>query len=276
MSMMDTGQGSGEELGNGEGTETEVPEYSPSDYADGFLKDVPEEHRSLLEPYIKKWDAGVTRRFQDLNSKVKPYQDAGIDPEALPQVAELWTMLNDNPKDLYDILAEVLQDEISGAGAGNNGQLPVGNQGEAQNLSGNEGSFQVPPELQQQLSQHNEVLNTLAQYILGQEESKKISAEDVEFDNYLGLLKEEFGDFNEEYVVMKIANGMDGGEAVKEWQSVIQEQINASGAGRTHLPPLLSGAGGVPVEQQSVRNLSRADTKKLVAETLARAAQAQQ
>lgn len=265
--VSDTGGQGSEPVGNE--SVSEVSEYSLSD---GFLKDVPEEHRSIVEPYVKKWDAGVTRRFQDLNGKYKPYEELGIDSETLPQFKEVWEMLNDNPKALYDLLAEALADELGDNNSQETQEQNLGNQN-------NEGAFQAPPEMLKQFEQQQKMIETLAQIVIGEQESKKTSAEEAEFDNLLGLLKTELGEFDEEYVVMKIANGMAPEEAVRSYQTFVKNVLNQNGAGENNsggTPPLLSGAGGFSGEQQNLKNLSRQDTKKLVAETLARTAAAQQ
>ena len=42
-----------------------------------FLNEVAPDHRSIVAPYIKKWDAGVTKKFQEYSSKLKPYESLG-------------------------------------------------------------------------------------------------------------------------------------------------------------------------------------------------------
>ncbi len=256
--------------GSGQGSS----DYSPSEFASGFLNEVADEDKAIVEKYLNKWDSGVTKKFQDLNDKLKPYEEYGLSPEVLPQVGELLDLLENDPKTLYELLAEVVNPDGVPV---NNGGTPVGNQ--QQNLgsgaNSTEGTFQVPPELLSRVDNQDSLIKAVAQIILGNEEQAKAQQEDQALDAHITELKTKYpGNFNEEYVLMKIANGGDGEEAIKEWQGMIQKELNS--AGQKPTPPILSGTGGVVSGQQSVKDLSRADTKKLVAETLARVAQANQ
>lgn len=238
---VDEGQGSGQ------------PDYS---LGHNFLQEVPEEHRSLLEPYIKKWDAGVTRRFKDLHSKVSPYEQLGADPETLGQAYQLYQLMDEDPQRVYEALKEQFEEQEELEEAADSGQL----QG-------------LPPEIQAELKQQRLVLEALADYVTTQQQTAQESVEDAELDNYLGLLKTEFGEFDEDYVVAKMYRGMSGEDAVKAWQAVIQKQLNGGAAPKPNLPPILSGGGVVPAEQQNVSSMPRKDVKNLVAQLMSQAHQ---
>src|SRR3954470_14938959 len=72
----DLGGGSGGS-GTEESSDSQGSVYEYSDFAQGILKDVPDEHKEILQPYLTKWDSGVQRRFQDLHNQYKPYTDLG-------------------------------------------------------------------------------------------------------------------------------------------------------------------------------------------------------
>lgn len=239
----DDGQGSGQ------------PDYS---LGNNFLKDVPEEHRTILEPYIKKWDSGVTRRFQELNSKLKPYEGLDVsDPAELKQALEIYKILDSDPRRVYEALRA---------------QFDSGDFEEDNNEDGNESFQGLPPELTQQLTEQQQVLEALAEYVLGQQQTTQEAQEDAELENYLELLKGEFGEFDEDYVLAKMYKGMNGENAVKAWQAAIQQQLNSAGSTRP-AARVLSGGGVVPSEAQNVAKIPRKDIKNMVAQLMANAAQ---
>lgn len=236
-------------LGSGQGSDT--PDYS---LANGFLKDVPEEHRELLEPYVKKWDAGVTRRFTDLHSKYAPYEQLGVeDPTVLEEALQVYRVLDENPRQVYEALRTQFEEALE----------------EAEDES-EDGTFQgLPPEVAKQLTEQREVLELLAEFMLGQQQSEKEAQEEKELDDYLDLLKQEYGDFDEDYVLAKMYRGMDGGKAVEAWKAAVQQY---GGTPPRPKAKVLSGAGALPVEAQNVAKIPRTDVKNMVAKLLADAA----
>lgn len=254
---------------NGQGSEETPSEYS---LAGDFLKGVPDEHRPILEPYVKKWDAGVTRRFQEQADQFRPYKDLGIEPDVLPQVANLYNMLQENPEQVYQLLKEEFEQEQQQGG------------GQQQNFQQQTETLQgLPPEFQQflnpfqqKLDKQEEVLRSIAQVLVEERTTKQQAEEERQLEEYMGNLKTEFGDFDEEYVLQKIAAGMNGDQAVKSFRDMIQKQTNQAFEANNNAPALLSGGGTVPAEQQSVTDLSSKDTKALVSNLLQRVHQGQQ
>ncbi len=243
----------------GQETDTDVQDQdqgSEEDYslAGGFLEGVPEEHRHIIEPYVKKWDAGVTRRFQELQGRYKPYEELG-DYESLQRAAYIANLLDTEPQRVYEALKANLGIAES--------QNADDQQEEAPGL---------PKEYVERLENYEKQLNAVAQYILQLHEAEQTSKEDQELDSYLNLLKDEFGDFDEEYVLTKMYNGASGEEAVRAYQKLVQKQINEAGRaeGPPRLPTLTArGGAALPSDQaQSVTSLSRSETKDLVANVL--------
>ncbi len=235
----------------------EEVEYS---YGNDFLKDIPDDVRSTLEPYIKKWDAGVTRRFQELQGELSgyaPLKEAEIDAEDFEQLANVYHLLNNDPKALIDILTEAL-DEVEV-------KPPV-----VEEPKGKESSTEIPSELLTRLNAQEELLKLLAGNVVEANNQTKQQQEDEALDNYIKLLKTEFGEFNEEYVTMKLSQGLDGEKAVAAWKEVISGFVPAA-VEESNAPKLLLGSGAPPGEQRSVKDLTRTETKDLVANILANA-----
>lgn len=221
-----------------------------------FLQEVPEEHRSILEPYVKKWDAGVTRRFQDLHSQLSPYEELGADPGDLSQAYQLYQLMEEDPQRVYEALRAQFEEQEELEEAAESGQF----QG-------------LPPEIQQELQQQRQVLEALAEFVTNQQRTAQESQEDQELDDYLGLLQTEFGEFDEDYVVAKMYRGMSGEDAVRAWKESVQKAANGGVVPPPSLPPILSGGGVVPAEQQNLSKMPRKDVKNLVAQLMSQANQ---
>lgn len=235
--------------------------------ASGFLERIPEGDRETVGKYVKQWDAGVTRRFQELHGKYKPYEDLG-DLETLQQAHQLYQLLDTEPERLYAALRETFGDELEGAT-------------QQQNLE-NEG--EIPPwfqehqgvlnELREGFEKQNEVLEAMANYILDQHKSTQAGTEDKELEEYLGLLQEEYGEFDEEYVLTKMYNGASGEEAVQAWKNMVQQHINQASQSENGLPPVLSSSGGSAVARENAQRLGSVagkDIRALVADVMSQA-----
>lgn len=271
------GAGAGTPEG-GQGSETE---YS---LANGFLGRVPEEHRALLEPYVKQWDAGITRRFQELQSRYAPYEELG-DVEELQQAVNYARLLEANPWAVYGVLEQALRSGEFGPrpqgqpqgqqqGAPQGQPQPVAPQGQDQGLPGSE-LTNLPPAVQQQLAkvaQLEQTVLALGQHILGQQSQQQQAQEDEQLDNYLSQLHEEFGDFDDQWVLMKVYNDPNTPveQHVQAWSDLINQRVQGIVQKNGNVPNLLGGGGGAPpADAASVKGLSRSDTKSLVASILA-------
>jgi hypothetical protein len=257
----------GAQSGGGQGAPTGAaqPQGQPvNEFYKGILEQVDPAHRAIVEPYLGKWDAGVSRRFQELHGELQPFQQIGADPETLAQAFQLYQAIDSNPQGVLEMLQQAMA-EVAPPGAG--GQQPQGLQGQ-QPPEGEGGAAALPPEFQERFTQFEQALEYMAQQFLEQQTSQTAEAEDAQLDQYLGNLKKELGDFDEEYVVAKMMAGISGEDAVKAYHAAIQQQVN-SRARQPNLPPILGGGGAVPQEGKSVAEASAKDTKALVANILA-------
>jgi hypothetical protein len=260
---------------DGQGTEGQSVESQGSEgsgyssFLQDLLKDAPQEHLSIMEPYIKKFDAGVTRRFQDLNSKFKHYEPLGWDEETTQQMAEVHRILTEEP----ETMLEYLREELEKDGEAQKDESILSESGQA--IQG-----QLPPEFQAQWDQSQQILQALAQYVLDDHSAKTTAVEDEEFKSYMGLLKDEYGNFDEEYVMSMIANGRDGEEAVKQWKAKEQEILALANQATQNLPPtVLSSAGGGAVAQgepQRLGSIPEKDIRQLITNVLTQTQQSGQ
>ncbi|HEX4851719.1 MAG TPA: hypothetical protein VFV08_12965, partial [Puia sp.] len=121
----------------------------------------------------------------------------------------------------------------------------------------------------QELQQHQDIL---AQYIANQVQTQQEQAEDQELDGLLDQLRQQYGDYDEQYVVTLAASGMHPEQAVQQYQQMVNN-IRSQPRMDAGLPNIVSPSNGMPSEQIDVANLKDADRKKLVQNILRQASE---
>jgi hypothetical protein len=250
-------------------------QYTPSELVAGLLKGVPPEQQAALEPYIKQWDAGVTRQFQQLQSQYSPYNqfiEAGVDPETIDIALQLADLYESNPQGLADL---IYKNHGGGQGPGAQQQAAGGDQFE--NLHPDVQNFINSQ--QSQLAEMRQLMGAVAQNMTQAQQQQAQQAEDEQLDQYMGLLQQQFGDFDEDYVLAKMERGMDGADAVQAYQQLLQQGVNqsrsAAGGGglfgangqAAQVPPIVSGGSHSPMKR-SITEASDAETAALVQQLL--------
>lgn len=216
--------------------------------ANDFLARIPEADREVVGRYVKDWDAGVTRRFQDLNARYEPYKNLGS-YEDIVKAVQLFQYVQANPEQVYkDLHAHYGQQ-----------------QGQQQSQEDEWGD--LPQSVQDRLrkmDQHEQMLTALAERVIGMNNESQEAAEDRQLDEYLKALSTQYGDFDEDFVLAKMYSGMDGAQAVQEFQ-------NRFGGGNQQQQrfSVLTGSGAVG--QQGTFNPAKApgqDVRNMVGEML--------
>lgn len=224
------------------------PEPVLSQYAQDVLKDVPDAEREVVSKYISQWDAGISRRVNEVERTYGPLVDLvnqGYDVEDLMTSAQLFDALS-NP----DTQAAAME-AIQKAYAPQPGQPvpPVGDQGGAPVV-------QLPPAVVEQMARSNQFMEQMAMREQERAQQQEVEAESKALDEYLGFLKQEKGDFDDNYVLTRMSMGVDGASAVDEFNGMIQQRVQSQGGGtRLPAPPVLTGGsaltGAKPVHQAS-------------------------
>ncbi len=223
----------------------------PDSLADDFLKGIPETDRNVVEPYVKAWDQGVSRKFQEIHDSYKGYKDLGSidDLKASQEVAK---MIRDDPEgfvraaaqelglnfaETKQLLNEVKQEQQQPVGSPSN--VPAEYQG-------------LPEAAVQKLMKMDELLNQVGQTLISQDAASKERQQMEALDNYLKELHSKHGDFDEEYVLVKMQgkDKMSGEDAVKAYQALVGNQ-----APRIPTPPPLHG-GGFNTMPKNVKDLN--------------------
>lgn len=268
MSIIDS-QGQQPPAGTGDQSQQQQQGQGSDSLAENFLSAIPEEHKEIVGKYVKEWDAGVTRKFQEIHGTYAPYKELG-DIDSLNQAITIAKMLDEDPEHIYNALAEMLGKNVQSTPQGGGGS--VGSQ-----IIPNGSQQQVPPELnafltpvQEQMAQQQKMLEQMAQILVQSNNQSRDAQEDAALENYLAELKTRHGEFDEESVLLKIMNGTDADQAVEQWKAGVLEAAKTLGYTTyqgPNPPPALSG-GSIPDNGTSVVDMDRKQTRSLVADIM--------
>src|SRR5215831_17116395 len=232
----------------GTGTPQDNAGQGDASLSDDFLRNVPEADRAVVSRYIKDWDSGVTKRFQEIHNQYAPYKELG-DVNQLRQAIEVYDLLDNQPEVVYESLRQHFQEQLQ-----NGGYAPPG----FQNL--NQQNLQQPPQpppnpqiqqalepflspLQAKIEEQQGLMEKMAQVILQGNQSQQEAAEDRALDQYLAELEQRHGPFDQRAILMSLYEGKDGDAAVKEWRESLSQW--APQPNQPQIPPPFFG-GSTP------------------------------
>jgi len=255
-----------EDVGSVQGPTTDTdngsaePQENKAPWAD-YLEPLPDSVRPLVEPVLRKWDADTTQRFQRYSQQLEPYKawDPVIqefqDPQVAQQAAQLMHAINTDPEQVYRALAE---------------NFGFGDQGNEEPEEPDDDKPYVDPEF----ATVKQMTEAMAEIMLAQQQEAAQAQEDAELDQYIGSLKQQYGDFDEEYVLAHMSLGLSGEQAVGKFQQLVggvRQQVAGPPA-----PTILGSGGGLPSQAIDPGSLTSKDARALVAQMLSQAAQADQ
>lgn len=239
-----------------EGTDTK--QEGLSGYAKDFLGSIPEEDRPIVQRHLSTWDKNVQKKFQenqDLQSQYEPWQEftqEGYTPEYLKQTVQFAKLLNENPQHVYEILAQ---------------QLGIQDQGVEEEVEDDSPDENTSQEAMPAWAvQQQKALEVLAgRYVAQVEESQK-AQDSQELDNYMSALHEAHGDFDDEYVLSAIGQGMDGNKAVERFNNIIESQVAKRRSANDNAPQLIGGGGGMPSSDVDPSAMSTKEVREYIAQ----------
>lgn len=236
-----------------------TPEVSTNPLYAEYLEKIPEGFRPIVEPVFKDWDAGVTRKFQEVHQQYDPWKpviESGFDPNVAQQSLQLVQALEQQPESVLLALAQAYGVELAKPEVA----PPV-----TPDPTGDE------DELDPRLKQHEEMLQTMGQYLVQQQQQAQQAEEDRRLQETLSTLKTQHGDFNERYVLALMAQGASPEQAVQQFKADLQQFTADQKASAA--PVVVGPGGGVPANTVDPSQLGDKDTKNLVVQLLAQANQ---
>jgi hypothetical protein len=247
--------------GAGQATDQNDEGQGSEDYslANDFLKNIPDVDKPVVEKYIKDWDAGVTNKFKEIHGQYAPYKELG-EVDRLRDAVQLIDYVNEYPEAFLKDLARELGVEIPSKTV----TPPVPPTGTPPGTQNGKDALQgLPPEFLSQWEQQNQLVQSLAQTVIAQDQKKREEQEMAQIESLFSDLQKKYGEFDEDSVLTKMARGVDAEKAVKEW-------VSKFGKPKAPEPPdSILTTGGLPAgNAQRIADLSRDETKNLVAKML--------
>lgn len=228
-----------------------------------ILEAVPEQYRDALKPTLEKWDKGVQSRFQSLHSKYEPFKPYVDEADKVQMGMNLIQRIEEDPRAVYDLMAATYNFAEQGA------TEDEGVMSEFDELDLDSGD--VDPRVLAQMQALQEQQALIAQQVAEQQQRAEEEENLNQLNAYVEWLHEEHGDFDDDYVVTLLANGVEGPEAIKRYEAIIAK---ASGTpDKPPAPKVMPSGGGVPSRAIDPTTLSGKETKDLVAEMLIQAQQ---
>ena len=238
--------------------------------ASPFLSKVPANDRAVVGRYVKDWDAGVTKKFQEYSGKLKPYEALGP-VEELIKFRNLAMNLRQNPEGFFRIMFEGFQEQYGDDFESNLARI-LGLEEAMSDQDYNNGEYYEegseepdPNELfQQNVMQELEELRAWRE----EQETAALQAEEnQQLNAVLSALHQKFGDFDDDGVLVQIAKHGNPIQAVQEWRQMVS-RYSQNGAQR-QAPVVMGGQGGVPSEKVETNGLRGAERKAAVMNMLA-------
>ena len=221
-----------------------------------ILDAIPEQYREAVMPTLEKWDKGVQNRFQSLHSKYEPLKAyESLDPQQVEMGLNLIERINEDPRAVYDLMRTTYGFDNEQGASENEGSM-------------SENSLEPDAAVTAQLTATEQRLAQL-------EQEREMEKYQEQLDAYIAYLHEpEHGkrvEFDEDYVITLLANGVDGEEAVSRYQKIVETAAPKSAA--PPAPRIMPSGGGVPSNAIDPKTLSDSQTKDLVTQILQQASE---
>lgn len=229
---------------------------------EGFLKEIPEQDRAIVEKYIKDWDAGVTKKFQSIHEEYKPYKTLGSAQE-LQAAMQLNQYLQEDPvaffQQLQETLAELEEQGIIMSDF-DPGQIPPElPQGLQPTQGQNPAESDRIAQLERQLSELNNNFQQSAQ-------ERADAAQMAELDKLMTNLHNTHGAFDDDWVLLQMSRNMSPENAVQSWNKMIEDKVSSSP--RKPIPNVMGGGGSIAGNQVDPSKLSASDRVKYIAQMI--------
>lgn len=223
-------------------------------------------HFQLIQSELAKWDQGVNKRFETINSEYAPYKDLGT-PEQIQGYKQIVEQMESNPEAMYEALGQFLKET---------GRMPT--QEEAKDIADeldDEAVETEDPRLAELAKGQEEIRNFLEQQRVAEIQAKadaELANEIEELTNTRGYSKEDMKEIVSRAAFLSANSDkvVPLSQAADEFDA-LRERILTQPRPGDSAPRLLPTSGGTTPNNQnkSMGELSRNETQDLVAAVLA-------
>lgn len=259
---------------------TQEPEGQPTGHPawKEILDVIPEALHTLVKPTLEKWDKGVSERFAKIHEQYDPYKgliEAQADPQDLQRAYMLLNQIQENPEEVVKQAIEAFELDYVHKSTIPEPTVDSSNDDYDYGFEKDEEMDLAQNPVFQQMTKTLEQLQSAVDAQKARDEELQAAEE---HEAYLEELKEEHGEFNPMFVTALMAQGMDGVEAVKQYQGIVNQaavahiQEDNSGQQQTP-PPVVMGAdgttgSGIPEVNTDVGTMSKTDVNDMVMQFL--------
>lgn len=212
--------------------ETNSPSYMQAQESSGnpawseILSAVPEDYHQALTPVLQNWDKGVNEKFSKIHEEYAPFK--GVDAEQFEFAMGLADRVENDPLEIYNALHSYLSEQ---------GLLESLGQEDDGDTADDSNPYDA------KISQLEQGFQTMAEAYLYQEQMKAEAEEDAALEAELDEMRDKYGDFDEDYVLSKMVNGMDTEDAVRAYVEFVDKLATGS---QRPAPRIVSSAGNFP------------------------------
>lgn len=228
-----------------------------------FLADVDPNDRPVLERYVDKWDAGATKRFQKYSEQLKGYESLGS-IEEIQRMRQFVQAFDQNPEQVFRAMYEGLSEQY-----GDSFDQELRRILELEEVMSDEfdpGGNEPDPDEVWRGNVETE-LNEFREWKEQQAQAAEMAENNRQLDTVLKAMHNAVGDFDEDYVLQRLAVHGNPQKAFQEFQSMVGK-FGGKTATPRQAPKTLGGQGGVPSQEINPHKLRGGDRRKLVEQLL--------
>lgn len=251
------GQGSLEGISQGQTEEVSSDTGSINPAWNDVLSVIPEELHSQITPHFSKWDQNYQNGINKVHSQYEPYKhfvENNVPADQINYAMSVLQAIETNPKEVLNALQAYIGETDDEQGQ-NNQQT-------------DDGSLEQPEWLNHpEFKKMNEMVNTMAQLLVQQRQAEQQAKEDAEIEQELSSLREELGEFDEEWVLTKMMSDekLTLRQAVESWKAFEQGIISKA---RQPGPKVLGSGGSIPSQELNVKELGSKEKRNLMVQIL--------
>ena len=260
---------------------TEQPQATAEPPAwQSVLEVLPESLHQVARPVLEEYDQTVTSRYTELEQQYEPWKDVTqYDPEEVQKAINFALSFNEDPVSVFERIRDHLietgqleeePDEVPPSSP------PSPAPPSAPDDTGDDDDpvyAKLKAHFDAQFAQFNEILGKVAETENTRAAKEQESQELEALNQHLQELADKHGDLDREFMLAKLARGIDGDTAARQWIATVEAAAGKAVAPAADAPPVLGGGGGsLPSNQVSPGSLSSSDRKALVEQYLQRAA----
>lgn len=210
-----------------------------------LLGEIPQDLHEKVTPHLQKWDENFTKQVNSAKEPFAPYQefiDGEVDPEHLRMGIGFLSALQNNPREVFDLLAQQYNFSLED---GQGGKAPQ-NSGQTQGLT-DEDLEGLPQVFVDKIRKMEKALDLMAQEHLRTQEEKTKAAADKKMADEIASLKNKHGEFDEKFVLAHMLMDMKPEDAIQSYNSLV-ENIIKQHEEKQRAPKILGGGSLVPGE----------------------------